>query len=264
VGAIRKISPTTKFIGISVAFNNDPQWFEYFLNKKNHQEGIPLDGISYHHYSTPSYGGQTPDSYQYTFVEKANAFLDRVRYIENIRKRLSPKTITTINEIGTIIGAQTGKDIPEGYWNLSGALYAYIFLELTKMGIDVAGESQLVGYPTQYPDVSMMDWENGKPNARFWVLKLIKDHIGAGDTLYQTSSTNGDVVCQAFGTAKGRKLLLINQRNKEITLHLPVQARGGSFYYVDETTGENPPAEKALTDSVVSLGPFAVGVVQLK
>jgi len=31
------------------------------------------------------------------------------------------------------------------------------------LGIDLAGESQLVGYPTQLPSVSMMDWIDGKP-----------------------------------------------------------------------------------------------------
>ena len=48
------------------------------------------------------------------------------------------------------------------------------------MGIDVAGESQLVGYPSQFPDVSMMNWENGNPNARYWILKLLKDNFGPG------------------------------------------------------------------------------------
>ena len=43
------------------------------------------------------------EDYQYTFFEKANAFLEKVKFIESITKKISPKTITTINEIGTII-----------------------------------------------------------------------------------------------------------------------------------------------------------------
>ena len=66
-------------------------------------------------------------------------------------------------------------------------MYAYIFLELTKMGIDVAGESQLVGYPTQFPDVSMVNWKNGNPNARYWILKLLIDNFGKGDKLVATT-----------------------------------------------------------------------------
>jgi hypothetical protein len=263
VTELKKISPLTKFIGISVAFNVNPEWFEYFLNPKNHWPGIPLDGISYHHYSIPSWPEQTLDAYQYTFFEKATAFLEKVRYIENIRKRLSPNTITTINEIGTILGFTLTERIPDYYWNLSGAMYAYIFLELTKMGIDVAGESQLVGYPSQFPDVSMMDWENGKPNARYWVLKLLKDNFGPGDKLVSTSFDGPGVLCQAFFTAKGKKILLINQRNKNVQITLPAETMGALSTYVDVTTGETPPAQIRLSNTTITLNPFSVEVVQL-
>lgn len=265
VGEIKKISPATKFIGISVAFMRGPEYFEYFLNPKNHRPGILLEGISYHHYSTPSLSTQPVDTYQYTFFEKADAFLDKVRYIENIRKRLAPNTFTTINEIGSILRSPSEQaPIPAEYWNLSGAMYAHIFLELTKIGIDVAGESQLVGYPTQFPDVSMMNWENGKPNARYSVLKLLKDNFGPGDKLVSTSFDDGAVATQAFLTKKGKKILLINKRNKEITLVLPAEAKGGVVYSVDVSSGENPPAESSLSDNKISLKPFAVAVVEIK
>ncbi|MEO6844817.1 MAG: glycosyl hydrolase family 39, partial [Ginsengibacter sp.] len=178
VTALKKISPQTKFIGLALAFEGNPEWFEYFLNPLNHAAGVPLEGISYHFYGTPDFSGQPLDYYQYSFFNKADGFLDRVRYIENIRKRLAPYTFTTINEIGNILGDQSGTSIPDAYWNLSGAMYAYIYVELSKIGINVAGESQLVGYPTQYPDVTMIDWKDAKPNARYWVLKLLKDNFG--------------------------------------------------------------------------------------
>ena len=263
VAELKKISPTTKFIGISLAFEGDPEYFEYFLNPKNHKSGVPLDGISYHFYGTPSFKTQTLDDYQYTFFEKANYFLDRVRYIENIRKRLSPKTITTINEIGTIIGAN-GNDIPGEYWNLSGAMFAYVFLELTKLGIDVAGESQLVGYPSQFPDVSMIDWENGKPNARYWVLKLLKDNFGPGDKLVRTTFNAQDIIAQAFITSAGKKILLINTRKKEIKIKLPPGVKDGTAIIVDvNTTGGNKD-QLQLTEDTITLKPFAVGVITLK
>ncbi len=263
VGELMKISPTTKFIGISLAFEGNPEWFEFFLNKKNHRPGIPLDGISYHHYSTPSFSAQKLDEFQYTFFEKASSFLDKVRYIENIRKRLSPKTITTINEIGTIIGSADGENVEPYYWNLSGAMYAFMFVEMTKIGIDVSGESQLVGYPTQFPDVSMMDWRNANPNARYWVLKLIKDNFGKGDKLVATSFSGEDVYCQAFLTAKGKRLLLINMRNKEIQVNLPAAAKRSKVDFVDVVTNENPPADLQLSDPALTLKPFAVAIVQV-
>jgi len=261
VTELRKISPSTKFIGLSLAFEGNPEYFEYFLNPKNHKVGIPLDGISYHFYGTPSFGAQKLDDYQYTFFEKANYFLDRVRYIENIRKRLSPKTITTINEIGTIIGAN-GDDIPSEYWNLSGAMFAYVFLELTKLGIDVAGESQLVGYPSQFPDVSMVNWENGKPNARYGVLKLLKENFGPGDKLARASCSSPDIIAQAFITSRGKKILLINQRKKEVTIKLPPGVKDGTATFVDVSTPDGSELMQ-VSSGAITLRPFAVGVITL-
>lgn len=272
VTELKKVSPETKYVGITIAYNTNPEWFEYFLNPKNHKPGIPLDAISYHHYSTPSWPDQPLDYYQYVFFEKANAFLDKVRYIESIRKRLSPNTITMINEIGSILRSPSiTKPIPDDYWNLSGAMYAYLFLEFTKIGIDAAGESQLVGYPTQFPDVSMMDWTNGKPNSRYWVLKLLKDNFGSGDKLVSSTwhEAAGDkepasVSSQGIITKSGKKILLINKLNKDARVTLPAEANGAFVHYVDVATGENPPGRMQLTDNTIVLKAFSVSVVELK
>lgn len=265
VTELKKISPETKFVGISVAHETNPDWFEHFLNPANHKAGVPLEGISYHFYGTKAAKEQTLNSYQYSFFDQANGFLDKVRYIENIRKRLAPQTFTQINEIGNILeGSNYTDPIPDSYWNLSGAMYAYIYLELAKIGIDVAGESQLVGYPTQFPDVSMMNWKNGKPNARYWVLKLLKDNFGPGNKLVGTNSNSSDVAAQAFITKEGKKLLLINKRNKEIQLELPKEAKSAQMRYVDLSTREDLPEQDQLTDNTIILKPFSVTVVKLK
>jgi len=92
--------------------------------------------------------------------------------------------------------------------------------ESFKTELRLPGESQLVGYPTQYPSVSMMNWTgSGKPNARFWVLKLLKDNFGPGDKLAETKRQSGSAIeVQAFSTSKGNKLLLINKRNKPVSV----------------------------------------------
>lgn len=264
VTELKKISPETKFVGISTAHTTNPEMFEYFLNPKNHKPGIPLEGISYHHYSGPSFEGQPLEFYQYTFFEKADAFLDRVKFIENIRKRLAPNTFTMANELGVIMrSSEVSGPIDYSYWSLAGAMYAHIFLELTKIGIDVAGESQLVGYPTQFPDVSMMNWENGNPNARYWVLKLLKDNLGPGDKLVSTDFKVPGVDAQGFVTKDGKKILLINKKNAEAQVQLPLEAKGSWVSCVDVTTGENPPAKRQLTGSTINLKPFSVAVIKL-
>jgi hypothetical protein len=265
VTEMRKVSPGIQFTGISVANETDPEWFEYFLNPANHKPGVPIDAISYHFYGRPTIADVPIENYQYSFFDQANGFLDRVRYIENIRKRLAPRVTTQINEIGTILKDHDYKGvIPNAYWNLAGAMYAYLYLELTKIGIDVAGESQLVGYPTQFPDVSMMNWKNGKPNARYWVLKLLIENFRPGDKLQTTSVNTPNVSAQAFLTAKGKRLLLINKYDKEVTLGLPASATTGQVNVVDVSTGDEPARIYNLTEPAITLKPHAVAVVNFK
>jgi hypothetical protein len=266
VAAIHKVDPRIKFVGLALAEpGSNPRMFEYFLNPKNHQPGIPLDMISYHFYATPS-ADQTPEVQQYTFFTQADRFLDVTRYIEAIRLRLSPATRTTVNEIGAILPGDPGQPgkapdpIPNSYWNLAGATYAYVFANLASLGIDVAGESQLVGYPTQFPSVTMVDWSTGAPNARFRVLELLHKHFGAGDKLLETGISNPHIYAQAFRTRSGkREVLLISKRDRAMTVALP---EAGTWEYVDQVTAAGPPASASVQGSV-TLNGFAVGVVTL-
>lgn len=267
VEAIHRASPETKFMGLALSDPKDrPDFFEYFLNHANHRPGIPLDYISYHFYASPT-RSQTIDNWQYTFFDQANGFLSTVRYIESIRKRLSPETKTDLDELGVILPTDnTAVDKvppPTGYYNLAGSLYAYLYVELSRLQIDIIGESQLVGYPTQYPSVSMMDWITNKPNPRFWVLKLIKDNFHPGDKLVDTrleGPASADVEAQAFVTPAGHKLLLANKRNHAIEVSLP-DAQNASALTVDESTGDEPAHSVKLADGKIKLEPFAVSVV---
>ena len=265
VMAIRKKSPGTKFVGLALADPNHPEWFEYFLDPRNHKAGVPLDMISYHFYALGTVQ-QGLDVMQYTFFDRADGFLNVVHYIESIRKRLSPATKTTVNEIGSILNSDfstPSAPIPDGYWNLSGAVYAYVYLGLTRMGIDVIGESQLVGYPTQFPSVSMMNWKTGRPNARYWVLKLIRDNFGPGDALVNTGVAGDGVVAQGFNTSRGKKILVINRTNQPIRLALPASFSGAKLTVVDPSTGDNEAASFTIDARGITLKPLAVGVIAL-
>jgi hypothetical protein len=263
VAAIRKVAPDVKFVGLGLADpSHNPHMFEYFLNPKNHKLGIPLDMISYHFYATPT-ADQSPDVQQHTFFTMADRFLDVTRYIEEIRQRLSPATRTTINEIGAILAGDPGapdrplQPIPNSYWNLAGATYAYVFANLAAMGIDVAGESQLVGFPTQFPSVTMVDWTTGAPNARFRVLELLHKHFAPGDKLLATVISNPYIYAQAFRTRAGkREVLLIGKRDRPMSVTLPEAAK---WEYVDQRTAGGPPESTSVAGSV-TLNGFAVGV----
>ena len=269
--AIKKESPTTQFVGMALAFPDRPEWFEYFLDPRHHKNGTPLDMISYHFYAIGS-TEKGADVMQYTFWDQAEGFLKEVKFIESIRKRLSPTTKTTIDELGSILDNDNDipdrkTPIPDTYWNLSGALYAYTYLALAHMGIDVVGESQLVGYPTQYPSVSMINWKTGQPNARYRVLKLLKDNFGPGDTFVDSWMTGNEpnapdaITAQAVVTAKGKKLLLINKRNKTVRVVVPAAFKGARISVVDPSTKDEKPREFTADESAIELKPFAVVVI---
>jgi hypothetical protein len=270
VGAMRDVAPNLKFVALALMKpSQGSHYFEYFLNPRNHKPGIPLDMMSYHFYAVPD-ADESLDVQQHTYFTQADAFLDTVTYIESIRKRLSPGTKTAVDEIGSIadglLRGEPGdgfKSIPNAYWNLSGATYAYVFARLAALGIDVAGESQLVGYPTQFPSVSMVDWETGAPNARFRVLELLKNNFAPGDKLVETSGAPRFVQAQGFVTRDGsHKLLLVSKRDREIAVPL-ANAAGATVVIVDQTTQGGPPRVERVSGGEFSLPGYGVAVITL-
>jgi hypothetical protein len=273
VEGIRKVNPNTKFVGLALAApGNNPKYFEYFLNPKNHKPGVPLDYISFHFYASPT-KIENLDTWQLTFFNQANGFLAVTRYILAIRDRLSPNTKIDTDELGVILPTDNTpadkEPLPPRYWNAAGALYGFLFVELSKLGVDVIGESQLVGYPTQFPSVSMIDYNNGKPNARYWVLKLNKDNYHPGDKLVaekekvEDNHEPDDVTVQGFITPQGKKVLLVNRTNSEKTVVLAPELQSASTLTVDEQTGDEAPRAGKADGANLKLAPFAVTVLTL-
>jgi len=264
VMAIKKVQPAMKFVGMALAGHPQYNWFEYFLNHSNHLPGVPLDWISYHFYASCS-DRVVPSTYL-QFFPQADGFLVEVQNKQKIRQALSPSTKTTIDEVGVILPNDNDNNpapIPEIYWNAAGALYAYLYSNLAKSGIEIVGESQLVGYPTQFPSVSMIDWTTGKPNSRYWVLKLLLENSGADDTFVQTNSSTTDIYVQAYRRPSAeRKILLVNKTLKVQRVSIP-QVAGSTIEFVDLTTNYNPPNTATVKSNVVSLNAFAVAIITL-
>ena len=271
--AMRKVDPQIKFVALALARpSQDPTMFEYFLNPAHHKVGVTLDFISYHFYAAPT-PDQTIENWQYTFFDQAQGFLDTVRYVESIRKRYSPTTMTDLDELGVIL-PEDDKEIrnpgyvsnppPAAYWNLAGAVYAYLYSEAAKLGIAVVGESQLVGYPSQYPSVTMMDYDTTEPNARFWTLRLLKRNFGPGDQLFETTIENSGLYAQAFHTGRGKVLLLINKRNHVQRITLPVDTDDASVALVAPSTGDREAANITISKRTLLMEPFEVAVVKFK
>ena len=275
VEGIHKVSPQTKFVGMALGdAGGNPKFYEYFLNPKNHKPGIPLDYISFHFYSHPALD-ETLDGWQHTFFNQAEGFLATTRFIVAIRDRISPSTKLDTDELGVILPTDLAEimaskaqpdHIPHRYWNAAGALYGYLFVELSKLGVDVIGESQLVGYPSQFPSVSMIDYNNGKPNARFWVLKLIKDNFHPGDKLvanHEQDFESQNVEIQGFITPQGKKVLFVNKTNTDQTVKLSAELANGATLTVDDQTGDEAPRAGKADGAELKMAPFAVTVLQV-
>ena len=115
----------------------------------------------------------------------------------------------------------------------------------------------------------MVDWNDGKPNARFWVLKLLHDNFGPGDKIVEIEPSDPGgpndsyVYSLAFSTRDGkRRVLLVNKRNRTFDVSL-TGATGGQLDYVDQTTSFQPPATMKLTSDNMKLAGFSVAVVTL-
>ncbi|KAH7350611.1 glycoside hydrolase superfamily [Rhexocercosporidium sp. MPI-PUGE-AT-0058] len=245
VEAVHKVSPDTKFVGLALGDNSkDMNYFETFLNPANHKPGIPIDFVSYHFYGMPSVSTSEGEAAQ-AFAQ-TDQFIVDVGRIEEIRKRLAPTTRSTLNEIGTFDpqGATIiypGYEVPPEYFVWSGGVFAYVFARVVTMGIDVVGESQLVGYPGQFPSVSLVDYWSGELNARGRVLHLLQQNFGAGDvvveTIFKGQDLGASVHAQGFLTKDGeRKVLLINKLNE--TAEVKIKGfESGKAEVVDLSTG---------------------------
>jgi hypothetical protein len=271
VEAIHKVSPRTKFIGMVNSYPpTNSEFFEYFLDPKHHKPGIPLDAVSFHFYAGSEDGTEPLKDYPFTFFAQADEFLAVVSYIDTMRQQLSPSTRLMADEIGTGLpddGPQwkpTYASIPAYYWNLSAALYAYVFAELAVRGVNVVNESMMPAYVGQFPDLALLNWQTGQPNARFTVLKLLRDNFRPGDMITEASATSGYVMAQGFVSPSGqRKVLLVNKSDKDFQVNFS-EAPGATLKVIDLSTSSTRPPEEPLKTSTFKLGGFGVAALTLK
>ena len=271
---LHQLDSGMKFSGLTLAYPaGGSKYFEYFLNHKNHKPGVQLDMISYHFYATGGADwleGNQLEEQKYAYFTQVDNFMKTVISIDSIRASLSPETQTYINEFGSFsAGPQDGQaginfQIPSFYWSLSGAMFAYGYPQLVKAGIDIVALAELFDFPGQYAGASSIDWNTGRPNPRYRVLQLLNGNFGPGDKLVESGEQDTSFIAQGIITAKGaRKILLVNKMSKQQTITIR-GLNGSKIEYVDETTALNPPASSKLTNDIINLNPYEVGVFTLR
>jgi hypothetical protein len=271
--AIMKVEPEMKFMGLSMSnLHLAPEWTEYFLDRKNHKPGIPLDLVSYHMYATIPGDNNNHELYPMKVFDQADDMLNTIRITDSIRNKLSPETRVDINESGILFreppkgwGRMDGDTFHDSFWNLSAAFYAYIYAGLTMQGIDIIGKSTLWSDRKDWPEVSLLNWNNGKPNARYWILKLINDNFGPGDKLVKThfGSVNNEtpVFARGFITPEGEKKLLLVNKTRSAQFVKIKGMKSGTAEYIDQTTGYDPPASVDIDNTSFLLRSFGVAIV---
>ncbi|CAF3259575.1 unnamed protein product [Rotaria sp. Silwood2] len=244
----------------------------YFLNHSNHAPNIPLDMIAYHFYAW-SESRTCPLAYEALF-EQLETVTFEVEQIEEIRKRLSPETRTTIDELGVILPDDNTPGVlqfPLIFWNAPGALYAYSWVKLSQQSIDVVGQSRPelsdLQLQPQYPSVSMVNGTTGAGTAKYWTSKLLIDtaEIDSDQAMRTlTSDVNRKYVfSQAFIRKNGRRwMLIVNKRFANVDVFLP-GATGGKLQVVNEASGFGPAIITELSLSRITLTCFAVAVVHV-
>jgi hypothetical protein len=261
-----------KFMGPAVADPAHAEYFNYFLDPKNHQPGIPIDMLSYHMFLYPD-ADESAEVMSYSFFQQADKFLLAAAYIEELRRRLIPKTGTDVVDIATMLpdplAPTLARPIPRSYWSLSAGVFAYLYGKLALLGVDAVGASELIDSPGIVAASTLVDWQSGRPNARYWALKMLHENFGPKDALVRSpsfTSLQPDptpwLYAQAFIDPHGnRKILLVNKRQSRVSVRIP-GAPGGSEQHVDEAT-EASPARRPLTRDTLRPEPFAVAVVTL-
>ena len=276
--AIHKVDLKVQFFGPEVTDIDAAivPWARYFLNPVNHSPKAPkLDWFSFHNYPSAD---NNPDSWHLKFFaskggNSADAFADQIREVVKIRDELSPDTKLAIDELGTFDKINPGEDggpaedhysaFNPRYWVASGGNWAVNFITAENLGIPLISMTQMLGYETQSPSTTMLNWENGKPNAHYWVLKLIASNFGPGDKLISTRSSSPDVVAQASITPKGRKILLVNTVNRTVVVFLAdaFKAKAVRLEAVDEASREQAPRRETVQGTMINLAPFATVVI---
>jgi hypothetical protein len=78
-----------------------------------------------------------------------------------------------------------------------------------------------------------------------------------------TLSSHSDIAAQAFVTPAGKKLLLVNKRNRVIDVTLPSDIQTANLLTVDEASGEAAARAAKHDGAHLTLAPFAVVVASV-
>ena len=292
-----------KYIGLAMCYgcnsgwtdNQIYEWTQFFLNKSNHLfQDIPTEYVSYHYYATiPHWDRNNVSAWKQVF-DGLDHFVNNVtvNIIKVVNKHSNPnhKTGIFIDEWGIELNPHNSGEIPLPiYYNLAAVFYLCGLVEFMKVNSKYNGSiiavhnSAFVGFSNiteeQYPlspggfiahgiDLTMVDWNTGIGNAKYWAHKMFIEHIGLKSALLKTECDNNEVLyAQGFvnnDLNEGNKMILLMNKdmyNISVYLNGDGMNNGGTVYFVDEETGYNPPRKSSYDGNIIKLTGYAIALV---
>ena len=78
-----------------------------------------------------------------------------------------------------------------------------------------------------------------------------------------SANSGDDIAAQGFITGTGKKVLILNKRNKIIRVKLDAGFKGAKTSTVDAASGDNAPIQSTINADFIELQPFAVSLISL-
>ena len=328
VSVVRQRHPKMKFVGNCLSQRGEEDGgivWRTFLNRSEHATGTPwpIDAVSYHLYTTSSWEPALPfNQWPALLVENARETLISARVVSPLIKQLSPTTQIFVDEMGVLFPepvraamnftTMRGDGGNTSFWNLHSAIYGMWVGELSAVGVDMFGSSQLLGYPAipantsdkfrlpvgipgleswgvgtpfqpivtpdgNCPEMTLLDWQTGLGNARWWSLKMLNDGLGwRTKGIAPSCTTSLGVYARGFvggnssdGRLPGptnRAILLANMGNTTASALVQDATDGSSplWMVADKQAGYDAVPYAQLTvpsGGSVQLPPFALALV---
>ena len=213
--AVAAANPSIVPIGPEIINGHPLEYMKYFLNKSNHDDKEePL--VSSYHWGTSATGptGETFFTSWDAFVNNTvDVFEGYKKELKSKTELVLNEYIPFVNDWCDCTGNEKlcgGQADPGGKcpnwqdpataggdhnlehakgirinrktvgWNAAAACFAYGYGTLASRGYKFVGQDQLIGgtWPDNEPAVSMLDWQTGEVNAKYWVTNLLATTVG--------------------------------------------------------------------------------------
>ena len=328
VSVVHQRHPNMKFVGNCLSQRGEEDGgivWRTFLNRSEHATGVPwpIDAVAFHLYTGATWAPTLPfNEWPALLVDNARETLVSARTVSILIKQLSPTTQIFVDEMGVLFSepvraamnftTMRGDGANTSFWNLHSAIYAMWAGELSAVGVDMFGASQLLGYPAinantsdpfrlpvgipgmaswgvgtpfqpivtpdgNCPEMTLLDWETGLGNARWWTLKMLNDGLGWRTKGIAPSCTSSlGVYARGFVGGNGsearlpgptnRAVLLANMGNVTASVRVQDAERGSSALWMvaDKQAGYDAVPYARLTvpkGGSIQLPPFALALV---